>query len=104
MGPRTSFILGISGGSFSDEGTVLTFAIFPNKPDADRSLASLAETHSPPVIVVVGLFDQTVGRLGLGGIQRFAALGVGETERCSVERFGVDDDAAFDSVPYGLFD
>ena len=50
-----------------------------------------------------GLLDRTVGKLGLGGLQRFAALGVGDTECCSVERLGVDDDAAFDRVPYGLF-
>ena len=45
-----------------------------------------------------------VGKLGLGGLQRFAALGVGDTECCSVERLGVDDDVAFDRVPYGLFE
>ena len=30
-------------------------------------------------------------------------LGFGDTEYCSVERLGVDDDAVFDRVPYGLF-
>ena len=50
------------------------------------------------------LLDQMVGKLGLGAFQRFAALGVGDTECCSVERLGVDDDAAFDRVPYGLFE
>ena len=95
---------GISGGGFPGEGTALTFAVFPDEPDADKSLTSLAEVHSPPVAVVVvglssaGLLDRT-----LGGLQRFAALGVGDTECCSVERLGVDDDAAFDRVPYGLF-
>ena len=70
---------------------------------------------SPPsqkptlVVVVVGLslarlLDRTVGKLGLGRLQRFAALGVHDTECCSVERLGVDDDAAFDRVPYGLFE
>ena len=99
--------LGGSGGGFSGEGTTLTFAVFPDEPDADRSLASLAEVHSPPVEVVglypAGLLDRTVGRLGLGGIQRFATLGVSDKECCSVERLGVDNDAAFDRVPYGLF-
>ena len=69
----------------------------------DKTLVSLAEVHSPPVVVVVGLLDRTAGRIGLGGHQRFATLGVGDTECCSVERLGVDDDTAFDRVPYGLF-
>ena len=47
------------------------------------------------MVVTVGLLDQMAGRIGLGGRQRFAALGV--------ERLGVDDDTAFDRVPYGLF-
>ena len=50
------------------------------------------------------LLNQTVGELVLGGLQRFAALGVGNMECCSVERLSVDDDAAFDRVPYGLFE
>ena len=104
----TLSFLGGSGGGFSGEGTALAFAVFPDEPDADKSLTSLAEVHSPPAVVVVGLssaglLDRTVGKLGLGGLQRFAALGVGDTECCSVERLGVDDDAAFDRVPYGLF-
>ena len=104
----TLSFLGGSGGGFSGEGTALAFAVFPDEPDADKSLTSLAEVHSPPAVVVVGLssaglLDRTLGKLGLGGLQRFAALGVGDTECCSVERLGVDDDAAFDRVPYGLF-
>ena len=83
--------LDISGGGFSGEGTALTLAALPDEPDADKSLASLADPHPPPVVVVVGLssarlLDRTVGKLGLGGIQRFATLGVGDTECCSVER------------------
>ena len=98
---------GISGGGFPGEGTALTFAVFPDEPDADKSLTSLA-AHSPPVIVAVGLssamlLDRTVGKLGLGELQSYATLGVGDTECCSVERLGVDNDAAFDHVPYGLF-
>ena len=61
------------------------------------------------MVVVVGLslarlLNRTVGELVLGGLQRFAALGVGNMECCSVERLSVDDDAAFDRVPYGLFE
>ena len=41
-----------SGGGFSGEGAALTFAVFPDEPDADRSLASLAEVHPPPAVVV----------------------------------------------------
>ena len=37
-------------------------------------------------------------------LQCYAALGVGDTESCSVERLGVDNDAAFGRVPYGLFE
>ena len=60
------------------------------------------------MVVVEGLslarlLDRTVGKLGLGGLQRFAAWGVGDTECCCVERLRVDDDAAFDRVPYRLF-
>ena len=95
--------LGSSSGRFSGEGTALTFTAFPDEPDADKSLASLAEVHSPPVVVVVGLLDRTAGRVGLGGHQRFAALRVGDMKCCSVERLGVDDDTTFDRVPYGLF-
>ena len=55
---------------FSGEGIALTFAAFPDEPETDESLASLAEVHSPPVVVVVGLssaglLDQTVGKIGL---------------------------------------
>ena len=49
-----SFLGSISRG-FSSEGTVLTFATFLDEPDADKSLALLAELLSPPVVVVVGL-------------------------------------------------
>ena len=97
-----SFLGGSSRG-FSGEGIALTFAVILDEPDADKFLASLAEVHSPPVVVAVGLLGQTVGKPGLGGLQRFAALGVGDTECCCVERLGVDNDAAFDRVPYGLF-
>ena len=95
------------GSGFSN--TALTFAVFLDEPDAARSLASLAKAHSPPVVVAeglssAGLFDRAVGKLGCSGLQRFAFLGVADTERCSVERLGVDDDAAFDRVPYGLFE
>ena len=61
---------GISGGGFPDEGTALTFAVFPDEPDADKSLASHAEVHSPPMVGVVGLQDRTVGRLEPGEPQR----------------------------------
>ena len=66
-----SFLSGSSGG-FSSEGTALTFAVFPDEPDADKSLTSLAEVHSPPMVVAVGLSsaelqDGTVGRLGSAG-------------------------------------
>ena len=44
-----------------------------------------------------------VGEIGLGELQCYAALGIGDTECCSVERLGVNNDAAFDRVPYGLF-
>ena len=99
---------GISGGGFPGEGTALTFAVFPDEPDADKSLASLAEAQSPPVVVVVGpssirLLDRTVGRLGLDELKPYAALGVSETECCSVERLGVDDDTILDRVSYGVF-
>ena len=62
--------LGVSGRGFSGEGTTLTFAVLLDEPDADKSFASLAEVHSPPVVVVVGLssaglLDQTVGKIGL---------------------------------------
>ena len=72
--------LGSGSGGFFGEGTALTFAAFPDEPDADKSLASLAEVHPPPVVVVVGLssarlLDRAVARQGLGGIQRFATLG-----------------------------
>ena len=95
--------LGGSGGVFSGDDTALIFAVFPDEPDADKSLASLAEVHSPPMVVVVGpsstrLLNRTVGKLGL-----YATLGVSETECCSVERLGVDDDTILDRVPYGLF-
>ena len=68
--------MGGSGGGFSDAGTALAFTVFPDEPDADRPLASLAEVHSPPVVVVfvglssAGLFNRTVGKLGLGRFQR----------------------------------
>ena len=102
------FFFGGSGGGFSGEGTALTFAVFPDKPDADKSLASLAEAQSPPVVVVVGsssirLLDRTVGKLGLGELQPYATLGISETECCSVERLGADDDTILDRVPYGVF-
>ena len=61
-----SYLSGSSGG-FSSEGTALTFAVFPDEPDADKSLTSLAEVHSPPMVVVAGmssarLLDRTVGK------------------------------------------
>ena len=82
--------MGVSGGGFSGEGIALTFAVFPEEPEPDESLASLAEVHSPPVVVVVGLSRDPAIRY----------LGFGDTEYCSVERLGVDDDAVF---AYGLF-
>ena len=100
--------LGVSGRGFSGEGTTLTFAVLLDEPDADKSLASLAEAQSPPVVVVVGpssirLLDRTVGRLGLDELKPYAALGVSETECCSIERLGVDDDTILDRVSYGVF-
>ena len=102
--------LGVSGGGFSGEGKALTLAAPSDEPNVDKSFASLAEVHSPPVVVVVGLssaglLDQTVGKLGSREPWRYATLGVGDTECCSVERLGVGvyDDAAFHHVPYGLF-
>ena len=38
--------LGVSGRGFSGEGTTLTLAVLLDEPDADKSLASLAEFHS----------------------------------------------------------
>ena len=101
-GTGTLSFSGISGGGFPGEGTALTFAVFPAEPGADKSLASRAEVQSPPVVVVVWLSDRTVGRLGPGEPQRYS-LRAGDTECYSVERLGVDDDAAFNHVPYGLF-
>ena len=91
--------LGGSGGRFSGAGTEIVFAVLPDEPDADRSLASCAEAHYPPMKGVVGMpsagmLDRTVGRLGLGSLQHFTVLIVGNTEHCNVERLGVDDDAA----------
>ena len=82
-----SFLSGSSGG-FSSEGTALTFVVFPDEPDTDKSLTSLAEVHSPPLVVVVGmssarLLNRTVGKLGLGELLPYATLGVGDMERCS---------------------
>ena len=75
---ETLSFLGGSSGGFSGKGIALTFAVIPDEPDADKFLASLAEVHSPPVVVAVGLssaelLDGTVCRLGVGGLQRFAA-------------------------------
>ena len=85
--------MGVSGRGFPDEGIALTFAVLPDEPGTDKSLASLPEVHSPPVVVVVGLSRDPAIRY----------LGFGDTEYSSVERLGVDDDAVFDRVPYGLF-
>ena len=78
-----SFLGSISRG-FSSEGTVLTFATFLDEPDADKSLALLAELLSPPVVVVVGLssarlLDRTVSELGLGELHPYATLGIGDS-------------------------
>ena len=73
-GTGTLSFLGVSDRGFPGEGIALTFAVFPDEPDADESLASLPEVHSPPVVVVVGLLDRMVGRIRLGGRQCFAAL------------------------------
>ena len=89
----TLSFLGVSCGGISGEGIALTFAVFPDEPDTDESLASLTEVHFPPVVVVVGLSRDPAIRY----------LGFGDTEYGSVERLGVDDDAVFDRVPYGLF-
>ena len=95
--------LDVSGGGFSGEGTALTLAALPDEPDA-RQVPRLP-CRSPLTWLVVGLslarlLDRMVGKLGLGGLQHFAALGVGNTECCSVKRLGVDNDVAFDRVPY----
>ena len=74
-GTGTLSFSGISGGGFPGEGTALTFAVSPDEPDADKSLASCAEVYSPPVVVVVWLSDRTVGRLGPGEPQHYASLG-----------------------------
>ena len=63
---------------------------FLDEPDADKSLALLAELLSPPVVVVVGLssarlLDRAEARQGLGGIQRFATLG-SATQSAAVSR------------------
>ena len=47
--------LGSGNEGFSSEGTALTFATFLDEPDADKSPTSLAEVHSPLVVVVVGV-------------------------------------------------
>ena len=71
--------LGVSVGGFSGEGTALTLAALPDEPDADKSLASLADPHPPPVVVVVGLLDRTVSKLGLGELHPYATLGISDT-------------------------
>ena len=45
-GTGTLSFLGVSGRGFSGEGTTLTLAVLLDEPDADKSLASLAEFHS----------------------------------------------------------
>ena len=67
--------LGVSGRGFSAEGTTLTLAVLLDEPDADKSFASLAEVHSPPMVVSSArLLDRAVARQGPGEIQRFATL------------------------------
>ena len=56
--------LGGSGGGFSGEGTALSFAVFPDEPDTDKSLTSLAEVHSPVVVVVGAVLSRAVGSNG----------------------------------------
>ena len=82
--------LGSGNEGFSSEGTALTFATFLDEPDADKSLALLAELRSPPVVVVVGLssarlLDRAEARQGLGGIQCFATAG-SATQSAAVTR------------------
>ena len=59
----TLSFLGVSGGGFSGEGTAPTPAALPDEADARQVPRLLAEVHSPLVVVVVGLFDRTVGKL-----------------------------------------
>ena len=87
-----------SGGSFSGEGAALTFAVFPDEPDADRSLASLAEVHPPPVVVVV---DGRRDRARRAPVLR--SLGCWRHGVLQCREVGVDKDAAFHRVTYGLF-
>ena len=42
-----SFLDGSNGHDVSDESTALTFAVFPDKPDTDRSLSSLPKVDTP---------------------------------------------------------
>ena len=78
----------MNGKGFSGEGKALTLAAPSNEPDADKSLASLAEVHSSSVVVAVGLspartLGWTVGKLGLDELHPYTTLGVGNKERCS---------------------
>ena len=83
--------LGVSGGRIFGEGIALTFAVLPDEPDTDESLASLAEVHSPPVA-------------GWGSVgTRFRRLPCRRHGVVQCREIRCNDDTALDRVQYGLF-
>ena len=67
--------------------------------------SQMDQTQTPRLPRRSPLSSRGSGRKAVGSSCRpgFAALVVGDTQWCSVEKLGVDDDAAFDRVPYGAF-